>query len=273
MPITGAPPVLTTDGTHFVPVTKVLHFVGATVANAGGGVATVTVSGGGGELQTVKVTISQADLTTLFSSPVEAIPAPGAGKVIALVSCLWQYRWEDAVFLTAVALPAIGYIGSDFSGSAMIDFQNGNTPQFGGNYDQVGSNPPYGIAPDFDVINKAIVIATQSDLGIWGPITALTLNAGGALYAPGDTGIVGDGSADTADATYVVDTVDGGGAVLTATLTAPGTSYTSVTADPTTNDGAQPGIGTGLKFNVTVSTPATGYMQFDLSYLIVDALT
>lgn len=75
-----------------------------------------------------------------------------------------------------------------------------------------------------------------------------SLNAGGALYAPGDTFTVDGGGTLAAG---VVDTVDGGGAVLTYHLTSRGKDYTSANGVATT---ATAGVGAGLKLNISAQS-------------------
>lgn len=90
----------------------------------------------------------------------------------------------------------------------------------------------------------ATVIATAG-----GPIVALNTDppdgSGGIGYAPGDVITVVQGTANTAR--YLVDTVDGGGAVLTYHQTDPGDGYYPATGVNTTTDGA----GEFLQFNIT----------------------
>ena len=74
------------------------------------------------------------------------------------------------------------------------------------------------------------------------------LDQGGASYAAGDTGII-DG-AQGIDATYVINTVDGSGAVLTYTLTYAGIGYSVATSVGTLAFGMQPGIGTGFTIDI-----------------------
>ena len=99
------------------------------------------------------------------------------------------------------------------------------------------------------------------------PITSSVLNptsgGGGAGYAVGDTGTV-DVPGGGIPATYIVNTVDGMGAVLTYTLTSPGTGY-SVFAGAyatTTEGGAQPGNGGDFTIQITgVGTAAWSIQQ------------
>lgn len=80
-------------------------------------------------------------------------------------------------------------------------------------------------------------------------ISGNALNQGGASYAVGDTGII-DG-AEGIDATYVVNTVDVNGAVLTYTLSYAGVGYSVGTDIGTLAFGSQPGIGTGFTIDIS----------------------
>jgi hypothetical protein len=79
----------------------------------------------------------------------------------------------------------------------------------------------------------------------------VSIAAAGMNYVVGDTGTVTGGNND---AVYVVDTVDGGGGVLTLHLSNPGSSYVVAADLPTV---ATAGVGTGLLLSVVsvVSPP------------------
>jgi hypothetical protein len=83
------------------------------------------------------------------------------------------------------------------------------------------------------------------------PISSATLNSGGSGYVVNDTGTILSGSAN---ATYIVNTVGALGVVTAATLTNPGTAYNTATNVSTATGGAQPGVGTGLTFDIVVPT-------------------
>ncbi len=80
-----------------------------------------------------------------------------------------------------------------------------------------------------------------------GAIVSSELNDGGNSYAAGDTGTI-----DTGDgiAAYEVLTVDGSGAVVTYSLSSPGSGYEVREHVTTTADGAQPGVGLGFSINI-----------------------
>jgi len=109
-----------------------------------------------------------------------------------------------------------------------------------------------------------------------GPITSSSLGAGGSGYAPGDTGTVS--GAGSADATYTVNTVNGGGAVLTYTLTSQGTNYSAQSGVSTTvSTGGGNGAftvnvlsdaGSGATFNILTVTEGNGSLDVVIAYYI-----
>lgn len=99
----------------------------------------------------------------------------------------------------------------------------------------------------------------------------LLLVDAGTGYAAGDTGTVNPyGSVTVVLAAYVIDTVDGGGAVLTYHLSANGAGYKSgSTGNHTTTGGGQPGAGTGFQIDVNSVTPGNGSGLITITYKIV----
>jgi hypothetical protein len=137
--------------------------------------------------------------------------------------------------------------------------------------------------PLASIAGQDLVLYGASDMGIYGPITALavtagqgggqyvvndtfsvsnslpssggtgtiaSVNAGGTGYLAGDTGTINGG---TGDATYTVSTVDGNGAVLTFTFTG-GTTYTTATNVGTTDGGDQGGSGIGFTVDIVAAS-------------------
>ena len=77
-----------------------------------------------------------------------------------------------------------------------------------------------------------------------GSITSAGVSSGGSMgYRVGDTGTITGG---TDDATYIIDSVDSNGAVITFTITDGGTGYSEASGLPTVNGLPQPGSGTGF---------------------------
>lgn len=103
--------------------------------------------------------------------------------------------------------------------------------------------------------------ATVTVLTVGGPLASAVLNAGGAGYVAGDVlHVTGGNSAGR----ITVDTVDGGGAVLTFHVSTPGNLYVDTVGNATTG-----GAGAGATFNTTtthavltisLTTPGTGFI-------------
>lgn len=93
-------------------------------------------------------------------------------------------------------------------------------------------------------------------------ITSVNAAGDGVGYATGDTGTILTGSMNAA---YVVNTVDGSGAVTSASLTNAGSGYVTANNVGTATGGFQPGIGTGLTFDITAATPGGPITAFTLT--------
>lgn len=113
------------------------------------------------------------------------------------------------------------------------------------------------------------LIAPSEDSVNWGQVSAATLGVGGAGYAPGDTGSIVSG-VSLVPATYVVDTVDGGGAVLTFHINNPGNIYNVSNGVATSVD---TGGGDGnLTINITAITPGDGTGAVTVFYQLLTLL-
>ncbi len=144
---------------------------------------------------------TNSDLLTWLVKPFDATNVQNLPDAGAPYSA--SKSWQDGLLQETASL---------YSGAAAL-------------YTFIGNNFVPGVPyPAGDNIVVTVVTVGETT----GPIetTSIGTNAG-AGYAPGDTGTVGDNvTGDGSGATYVVDTVDGGGAVLTFAITAPGTGYT-----------------------------------------------
>ena len=85
-------------------------------------------------------------------------------------------------------------------------------------------------------------------------LTAFVQDAGTG-YVIGDTGTIDGGDNN---ATYVIDTVGGGGEVLTFTVTFGGTAYVTTGSNPTTT---VTGVGTGLTLNIYSALDVSGTLR------------
>lgn len=104
----------------------------------------------------------------------------------------------------------------------------------------IGTNPPYQIS-DF------LAFYPKFGTGVQG-VTALSLGAGGSGYLVND--VLTLVQPDASGCLIQVNTVSGGGAILTWTVQQPGTGYSVANLLAVTG-----GAGTGATFNVTVISP------------------
>jgi len=112
-----------------------------------------------------------------------------------------------------------------------------------------------------------------------GPITSSSIATKGSGYAAGDTGALSQSGSDN-DALYVVDSVDGGGGILTYHLVSGGSLYRQTNGlffmvAHGVNGGSQPGTGTGFSLNVLSVGPSNpksgdGTMKVSVDYTVED---
>jgi len=233
---------------------------------------------------TTTVSLTASQINHLFSAPQTVLAAPGAGKAIVPIFVEWYNH---------VGTVPTGSPGAD-AGNIILSYQNGSgrtvagdgglfeviassvvfsssTP---GGYGPITAFTPGGAALFSDISNQSLVISNSvEDYIKYGAILTSSVTAGnaGTGYVIGDTGqVTGYGFVTDILARYVVDTVDGGGAVLTYHLTSNGAGYkTGTTGNATSTSGAQPGIGTGFQIDVNSVTPGDGSGQLVLTYKIV----
>src|SRR6266404_2445358 len=222
-------------------------------------------------VNTVSVNINQAQFWALGDSPPILLPAPGVGKANIVQYCFIQFIAGSDVY------------DSDIGGNVGIGYASGplasTTPSIcatnaGLNSDQVGfwhasvnsvsfTNLPS--IPFSDIENIAIVLVGHSQVA--GPIVTSTLGAGGSGYVIGDTGLLPNNSGD---ATYVVDSISGGGGtgpVATYHLSSVGTGY------PVQN-GASTQVSTGagdgaFTINLTSVRKGNGTAKVTVGYQII----
>lgn len=264
----GGGPTLETNGTPNGSQALLNLAAGAGVTLADNGTGTVTImSSGGGGLSVARIVLNAVALDAINSTPVVAIAAPGANKAIRLMGAgsIESKAGTTAFSLYSGALTLRAYYenssGPFAAGTDIIDDGLINSDQFAPL--AFTASEPGGATTLFS--NKALVILAVP--GSQGRITASVLADGGALYAPGDTFTVDTGIGNAAG---VVDTVDGGGAVLTYHLTAQGTAYTVSSANATT---ATTGIGTGLTIDITgiqTVSGGDGSVTITLPYIVID---
>jgi hypothetical protein len=169
-------------------------------------------------IQSLAVPVSSAQILSSHSVPVEIIPAPGAGKFIALISTAWQYKGDTAKYGSVLAESS----GLYFSNNLTYEIDDCSpTSLLTGITDGIkqGASAAGSATPG---INAAVVFYTQGGNPDGGSIMTTSKSAGGSGYASGDTGYIAAGDNG---AHFIVDTVDGGGAVLTYHLSSVGGAY------------------------------------------------
>lgn len=210
------------------------------------------------------VNLTAAQIKTLHSAPVQAVSTPGVGKILVVVAVATVYKFNTTVFLpptvAGAQLEFPSRPGGPLSGQLTATL-NAGTDSFA--LLGAGFASGFNILPGAD--NQPLNFVSDIDFPN-GAITATTLGAGGAGYAPNDTGTI---TTDSADATYKVLTVGGGGAVLTFQITGAGTSYAPGNGKATATGGAQPGVGTGLTINVTTVAVGDGTLKVVTYYQII----
>lgn len=222
-------------------------------------------SGASGPFSVANVTLSTAQLLALNATPVQLVAAPGAGKVICGLGCF--------VFYIAGTHP-LGATSFQLNWGATEGYTT-TGPSFysavSGMVGDVHMGPGSTVSPAQDLAqyeNQAVLIqAADNGLTNGGVATsAITAGNAGVGYAIGDTGFMDGGNSDC---TYIVNTVGGGGNVLTYTITAPGTNYAVSTANTTETGGAQPGVGTGLELDILTITQGNGSARVVFYYSVI----
>lgn len=201
--------------------------------------------------------LTTADLSTLFSAPVEILPAPGAGKAIAVVQ---MYAAQVPILGNWAPVgtePNLYYAGDVVNPHQIAAWDSVPSILSNGTGQPAvesllaafaSQTPGIWVAPAYE--NQPVVFSqTVADGNRIGGLLAATVNAAGVGYAVGDTGTV-DVVNWVGGAQYVVDTVSGLGAVLTFHLDSEGDGYDPESNWGTTPGGAQPGIGVGFTVDI-----------------------
>lgn len=262
-------------------VTQLIAGTNITLDPSGGtGAVTINATGGGsGPVQTCDastmsnyvpgVCIGTLDTAQILAfdgtsgTAVNVITAPGAGKLVTISQASAQYVFNS----------------QPFSAPCKVDVEV-NSNQFAASEDLppdcTQTTDQYSVQSGWGLGSSALASSLDNQpLGLYlhgpvnlGPIatSSLTSGAGGALYAANDTGTISTGNGD---ATYIVNTVDGGGAVLTYTITAPGTGYSVGTANATSTGGGQPGVGTGFEIDINSITQGDGSILYAIYFSVV----
>ncbi len=209
------------------------------------------------------VTLNQAALVALASTPFEVVPAPGAGLILVPIGFMFIFNFGTIQYQGSLA-GTIAYGGSAHD-SVLPPAVNisavvlGNAS--GSLYASAELDSNQNLAAD---TNQAFQLRGGST-AFGGPIVTATLGAAGLGYLANDTGTITTGAGD---ATYKVLTVGAGGAVLTFSVTGAGTRYRVANGVPTATGGAQPGVGTGFTVNITAVQNGDGTLKVVSYYQI-----
>lgn len=210
--------------------------------------------------------LTSAQVQNLHTTPVQLIPAPGAGFAIVMVEFVIVLGIGSVVFATqggdTLTTPYTGTSG--LTGTATISTLVSRTVNTMRSV--VGTplaNAAFGVSTGID--NQAINLVAAANYNA-GAIVSSTVGAGGSGYAVNDTGSI---SAGIGDALYIITSVGAGGAVTGYTLTAAGTKYVVANGVATADGGAQPGVGTGFTVNISAVNAGNGTIRALPYYAIV----
>jgi hypothetical protein len=217
--------------------------------------------GGGGGPTVTTVALSASQINHLFSVPQTIIAAPGAGKAIVPISIQLAITVGTVPFDSENGDASIYYNTASGLHLSALELSNVTTSGIAAMSDGVAALASVTYA---QVENLPIVAAgTGEDLINGGAVVTATVGAGGTGYAPGDTGTLNPQTT----AIYVVDTVGGGGNVLTFHFSDAGYGN-DVGSGKTTNVSTGGGDG-AFTINVTSITPGNGAAKVTVTYNIV----
>lgn len=153
--------VAVTDGSTTVPDVTTLDFTsGATVTNGGNGSANVAIASApaGAVLSTGKISLTNAQLLNLFSSPVPIIAAPGVGLCLFVIAAIYETINTPPGFTSPDGGPNLYY------GSGSGQVADNPTTAFSLGNTLVGSASSFqgGNAGTAEVENQALVLANPT---------------------------------------------------------------------------------------------------------------
>jgi hypothetical protein len=208
--------------------------------------------------------LTPADIIALHTVPFQLLPPPGAGRLNLPLFVVQVYHFGTRAYFVAGGGADQLNVLYEPSGDDTFTGSSGLLTTASSMFHCAPlSTNPLAILPGDD--NSAVSLTAVNSYRA-GPITAATLNAGGAGYAPNDTGTI---LTDSGDATYKILTVGGGGAVLTFQVVSGGTAYQVANNRATATGGAQPGVGAGFIVNITAVQSGDGTLKVVTYYQIV----
>lgn len=207
--------------------------------------------------------LSSAQLVDLANTPIEIVPAPGANQTIVPVQVISTLTFGTVQYPNITPSLLYGEDEGQQCEFAPFDGSNSNHDSFG--FQVIGGSGAY----TFSKVGSAgfaLNLKVMNGDPTAGPIVTSTLDVGGSGYAPGDTFILI--GVDNASSHGTVDTVDGDGAVVTYTITNPGTNYSSPTTSTTVAQGGSGGDN-NLTINITAVQPGDGTGTIEVLYRLI----
>ena len=195
------------DGTEKVPLSPDGYATAQEIANLG--------------LPRAGAHLDATALGTLHSAPTQIVAAPSAGELILPVLTVAEYvPGAHSQYYPGIRnaeyywTSPTGPLFSSFSAFALP-----TSPDEPSHFTYVGAGFGTATGAKDGSAGRALYVGADNDPTLAGPIVSASLNFGGSGYAPGDTGTMEAHGWSAQPPAYVVDTVDGGGAVLTFTIT------------------------------------------------------
>lgn len=208
------------------------------------------------------VTLTAGDLAVLDTVPFELVPAPGVGRALCFIHLASSFLRNgglgavggSSIYFAGDAATQLGALGPAISDS--VDYRQGNIAP--SSYNSL----------DFNAANTAIVLQSPgAPIVVTGAIGDAAFSFyPGTGYAPGDTFTVDDSIGVTAEG--VVDTVDGGGGILTFHLTNRGTGYTVTELAITATSGV--GVDAAIDINTLDYSVNPMTLQMQTVYTVMD---
>ena len=200
-----------------------------------------------GPISVARVSFTSAQLKATAITPATVVAAPGANKVLIPVYAVLAYTFVSSAYSVGTLSAGVANTSQAVvSIASFLDQASSQVAGVGAFYSQSD------VFPRATFANEPIVMWIAAPTT--GPILTSSIFDGGSGYAANDTGTVDDNGAGGSGGAYKVLTVDGGGAVLTYTITAAGTRYVATNA-ATHTGGGQPGTGTGFVLSIDSVTP------------------
>lgn len=217
-----------------------------------------------GGLLSSTIQIPSSQVITINTANPVLVTAAGVGNVIVVYGVNLVYAFGTVAYLTTgtdVLTPTYDNVVNTPVTATTTGLITGTTNGLA--YRPGISIGPLGFLTGLDNINIKLRAASLYNAG---PVLSATINAAGTGYAVNDTGTINGG---TADATYQITSIGAAGAVTGFAITSGGTKYVTGNGIATTDGGAQPGVGTGFKVNITAVEAGDGSLKVVTYYTIV----